>query len=271
MSQITESQIAEYAKNLRRDILELTFKHQNAHLGSCLSTVEIIATLFKIHLEDFTPKTYSIESDQFILSKGHAAVALYSALKQSNFITDDDFNSFREIGSVFEEHPNFSIPTVLCATGSLGHGLPFANGLALAKKFKSNKKRIYVLMSDGECNEGTVWESAQFAYAKNLNNIVVLIDHNKLQATGSIAESLGDLSLTKMFASFGWNSLEVDGHNLKDLNYALLNSKNSNSPTAIICNTIKGKGVSFMENDNNWHYRAPNKEEMESALAEIGF
>ena len=270
MDDLIASELDMFSIKLRKLILELTSIHQNAHLGSCLSVIEILSVLFKLQLKNFTPVDYGATSDQFILSKGHAAVALYSALLETGFISQSNFDSFCQPGSNFEEHPNFHIPTVLCTTGSLGHGLPFANGLALANKYRNYNNKIFILMSDGECNEGTVWEAAQFAYSKKLSNIIVLIDHNKLQATGSIEESIGNLSLAKMFGSFGWKTFEIDGHNLDQINTSIQESRDSNTPSAIICHTVKGKGISFMESDNNWHYRAPNENELRAALREIG-
>lgn len=241
-----------------------------AHLGSSLSIVEILSVLFNLQLQNFEPSTYGPTSDQFILSKGHAAVALYACLLEKGFISHKDFDSYCEPGSYFEEHPNFNIPTVLCATGSLGHGLPFACGLALSYKYSQSNQKVFVLMSDGECNEGTVWESAQFAYAKKLNNVIALIDHNKLQATGSIVETIGNLKLAKMFESFGWDTYEIDGHNLREINQTIEKARRNSNPSVIVCNTIKGKGVSFMESDNNWHYRAPNEVELKLAYTELG-
>lgn len=270
MMDVNEKFIRDFSINIRKKILDSTHKHQTAHLGSSLSTVEILSILFNIQLQAFDPKTYGPNSDQFILSKGHAAVALYACLLEKGFISKEDFDSYCEPGSYFEEHPNFNIPTVLCATGSLGHGLPFACGFALSNQFLQNNQKVFVLMSDGECNEGTVWESAQFAYTKNLNNIIVLIDHNKLQATGSIKETIGNLNLSKMFGSFGWDTYEIDGHNLIEINETIKEARNNLNPTIIVCNTIKGKGISFMESDNNWHYRAPNEVELKMAYEELG-
>jgi transketolase len=154
-------------------------------------------------------------------------------------------------------------------TGSLGHGLPLGCGLALGAKIKKLDRRVFVVMSDGECNEGTVWESTQFARTKNLDNLYVLVDHNKLQATGSIAESLSDISLAANFTSFQWNVKEVEGHDHLSIIHALKHMPNNGRPNALICHTIKGKGVSFMEHDNNWHYKSPNSEELNKALIEL--
>jgi transketolase len=155
------------------------------------------------------------------------------------------------------------------ATGSLGHGLPLGCGLALGEKIKGIEAKTFVIMSDGECNEGTVWESVQFASSKNLDNLFVLVDHNKLQATGSIKETISDISLANAFAGFKWNVKEIDGHDHTSIKTALDMLPRNGKPNVLICHTIKGKGVTYMENDNNWHYRAPNKEELKTALVEL--
>jgi transketolase len=258
------------SKEIRREVIKFVNQHKIAHLGSCLSVVDILTVLFFKILRNYEPNNYSIKSDQLILSKGHAAVSLYLCLLKKGFIRKSNLDRFGMSGSIYEEHPNPNIPTVLSATGSLGHGLAFANGLALANKSSGNlKSRIYVLMSDGECNEGTVWESAIFSSSKNLSQITVLIDHNKFQATGPISDTLGKLSLSKMFEAMGWETFEIDGHDLNMIESLLTSNISSSKPIAIICHTIKGKGVSFMENNNNWHYKAPNNSEMEIALKEL--
>jgi transketolase len=258
------------SRDIRSEVLKFSSRHQIAHLGSCLSTVEIITVLFFKVMRNFTPESYSLDSDQFILSKGHAAVALYAALLKKGFISENDLENFGQPGSIFEEHPNSKIPTVVSATGSLGHGLAFANGLVLGhKKGIPNESRVYVLMSDGECNSGAVWESAIFTSAKNLNRVTILVDHNKFQATGPTSETLGRINLANVFRAFGWISHEIDGHNLVELENTLNSTKDSQTPVAIICNTIKGRGVSFMENNNNWHYKAPSEIELANALKEL--
>ena len=256
----------DFARGMREICLKLSFEKKSAHLASSLSVVDILAVLFQQFLE------YNVESKKFIfdnhllLSKGHSASALYAALYLKNIISDEDMYSYCDPGSFFEEHPNTHIPTVDFPTGSLGHGLPLSCGLALGNKILNLPGQIFVVMSDGECNEGTVWESAQFAHTKILNNLVAIIDHNKFQATGPIAESLGNISLSEVFESFGWHVQEIDGHNLDEIKNALDCAKSSPLPSAIVANTIKGRGVDFMENDNNWHYRSPNETELKNAL-----
>jgi transketolase len=260
----------EISKDIRREIIKFVNQHEIAHLGSCLSVVDILTVLFFKVMRKYEPNIYSMQSDQIILSKGHAAVSLYICLLKKGFITKLNLDQFGRSGSIYEEHPNFNIPTVLSATGSLGHGLAFANGIALANKTRGDfNSRIYVVMSDGECNEGTVWESVIFTSSKELNQITVLIDHNKLQATGPTSDTLGQLSLFRIFKAMGWETFEIDGHDLKQIENLLSQTIDSSKPVAIICHTIKGKGISFMENNNNWHYKAPNKAEVKRALEEL--
>ena len=261
--------IEAFATDIRKLVLEICWKKQTAHLGSALSVIDILAVLLRYRFNKSLGDLNFSGNDYLLLSKGHAALALYSCLFKLGLLTEDQLNSYSDPGSNLEEHPNHQIPTVPFATGSLGHGLPLGCGLALGAKMKGLNGKVFVVMSDGECNEGTVWESAQFAKTKNLDNLYIFVDHNKLQATGSITESLSDISLANAFAGFQWNVSEVDGHNPVEIIRALEEMPTNGSPNALICHTIKGRGVSFMENDNNWHYRAPNREELEKALAEL--
>ena len=209
--------------------------------------------------------------NRFILSKGHAATSLYVALEYKNIITKKELNSYTKKGSLLEEHPSPKMPGVEAATGSLGHGLSIGCGIALASKILKKNFMTYVLMSDGECNEGSVWEAALFASAKRLNNLCAFVDYNKWQATGRSKDILNLGSLTKKFKQFGWNVIEIDGHNhnliFKACKVAI---KEKHKPTVVIANTVKGKGISFMENDNNWHYRIPTAEEVNMAKKELG-
>ena len=269
MNESDLNQLRNYCKAVRKSILNISHSHKSAHLGSSLSIVESLVTLVFRQMNNFSPESYSINSDQLILSKGHAAMSLYAVLLEKKFISIEDFNSYGNTDSIFEEHPNFKIPTVVTSTGSLGHGLPFATGLALGYLKKKTFSRVFAIMSDGECNEGTVWEAARLAYVNKINNIVAIVDNNGWQATGRIEESFGDLAIANCFASFGWKVFEVDGHNISEIDTALENAKNFEKPVAIICKTIKGKGISFMENDNNWHYKFPNESELQLALSEL--
>jgi len=260
-------------ENLRREIksicLQLSHAKQTAHLASALSAADIIACVFACHLKIDTSGARPVLKDKFILSKGHSASALYAALFHTGLITAEELWSYADSGSVFEEHPNHKIPGVDFPTGSLGHGLPLGCGMALGNKIRNQDIFTFVLLSDGECNEGTVWESAIFASSKKLGNLIALVDHNKYQATGPTTESFGSISLAQAFGGFGWNVFEANGNSHKELDDCLVSAKSGDSPSVIICHTLKGSGVSFMEGDNNWHYRAPNAEELRLALAEL--
>ena len=258
-----------FARKIRAQILRSSFEHQAAHLGSALSCVDILSVLFTSHLRNFDPENWNTSNDFLILSKGHAALALYACLKEKDFITERDLNSYSSAGSNLEEHPNSKIPGVHTASGSLGHGLSFGCGLALGQKLIGSERRVFVILSDGECNEGTVWEAAIFAIAKSLENLIVLVDNNGWQATGRIEETFGGIQIEDIFESFGWKTFSIDGHNYSQIDESLRLAYQFKKPVAIICKTIKGKGVSFMEDNNNWHYKAPNEIELQQALNEL--
>lgn len=253
------------AKEIRKDVLKMSYEMRTAHLASSLSCVDIISTIYESFLKIKNNYLQNIKRNRFILSKGHAATTLYSVLFRKKIISKKEFNSFCKPNSLLEEHPSPKTKGVECATGSLGHGLPIACGIALGNKIKKNKKKTYVLISDGECNEGTTWEAAMFASAKQLNNLILIVDYNKWQATGRSNEILSLAPLAKKFETFGWKIFEINGHNYHQLINTLKYSSKK-KPIAIIANTIKGKGVSFMEDDNNWHYKSPDEQELISSL-----
>jgi transketolase len=249
----------------------MSSKTKSPHLASSLSCIDIVTTLYHLVLKINKKNFKSSLRNRFILSKGHAATSLYVALEYKNIITKKELNSYTKKGSLLEEHPSPKMPGVEAATGSLGHGLSIGCGIALASKILKKNFMTYVLMSDGECNEGSVWEAALFASAKRLNNLCAFVDYNKWQATGRSKDILNLGSLTKKFKQFGWNVIEIDGHNhnliFKACKVAI---KEKHKPTVVIANTVKGKGISFMENDNNWHYRIPTAEEVNMAKKELG-
>ena len=246
---------------MRYSVCEMSHYAKAAHLGSSLSCIDILTAVFFGNIFKF--KKNSLNSDKFILSKGHAAAALYSILAEKKYFDKSNLKKYGKNNSYFEEHPNIKIKGVICSTGSLGHGLSFGAGISLGEKLKKKNFKMIVLLSDGECNEGTVWEAAGFASAQNLKNLIVIVDDNKWQATGRSKFIVGG-NLSKKWKSFGWNSFEINGNNINQLIKYLKKAKQSNKPTAIIANTIKGKGIKFMEDDNNWHYRNPNKEELKN-------
>jgi transketolase len=213
----------------------------------------------------------SPDRDRVILSKGHAAPALYTALAGRGFFPESLLDSFAKHGAPLAEQPAPECaPGVELATGSLGHGLPVGAGLALAARVQQRDYRVIVIMSDGECNEGTVWEAAMFAAAQRLGRLTVVIDYNKWQATGRSNEVMALDPFQAKWAAFGWDACEVDGHDLGALTAAMNRPVVDQArPTAIVAHTVKGKGVSFMEDDNNWHYRIPNEKEVAAAALEL--
>jgi len=260
------------ARSFRAKAVELSYAASAAHLASSLSCTDIVAVLYHSVLRLDAANSKWDGRDRFILSKGHAATALYAALAYKGFITDEELASYGKLGSLLEEHPSPKLPGVEAATGSLGHGLPCGCGIALAARIKHHQYRTFVLMSDGECNEGSVWEAALFAAANQLGNLVAFVDFNKWQATGRSQEVLGLDPLADKFRSFGWAVHEIDGHDHRQiLNAVDQRSLKQHKPTMVICHTIKGKGVSFMEDDNNWHYRIPTLDEVKRAKSELGF
>jgi transketolase len=212
------------------------------------------------------------DRDRFILSKGHAASALYAVLAERGFFSHDLIRSFATHGAALAEQPSPGCaPGVELATGSLGHGLPVSLGLALSARIRSKAYRVVTLLSDGECNEGTVWEAALLAPALRLDNLTIMVDFNKWQATGRSEEITSIAPLGAKWQAFGWEAEEIDGHDLSAIVSRLAEPRAaSGKPRAIVAHTVKGKGVSFMENDNNWHYRIPKATEVEAAFAELG-
>ena len=266
------SRTIKYAKKLRLHALEMTSRGGSSHIGSILSIADILAVLFfrKLKLNPSQPKMPN--RDRFILSKGHGAPALFQVLAEKDFFPIANLDDFGKAGSFFHEHPPKPglIPGVEAATGSLGHGLSMALGMAYIAFLKKRNYRTFVLISDGECNEGTIWEAALLAPNMQLNNLTLIIDFNKWQATGRSEEITKLQPLFEKWKSFGWDVHEINGHDFLAMKSAFdLSKKCKSKPSVIIANTIKGKGISFMEDDNNWHYRIPNQEELKSALKEL--
>lgn len=259
------------ARDLRYQIVQLSHNAGTPHLGSSLSVVDIlVAAYWRVARID--PKHADDPSrDRVILSKGHAAAALYTCLSGRGFFPESWLDHFARHGSPLAEQPAPQCaPGVELATGSLGHGLPVGVGLALAGRIQQRAYRTIVVMSDGECNEGTVWEAALFAGAQKFGRLMVVVDYNKWQATGRSNEVMALEPLQAKWAAFGWNACEVDGHDLGALVAAMTQPVGDNAkPIAIVAHTVKGKGVSFMEDDNNWHYRIPKKEEVAAAAEEL--
>jgi transketolase len=259
------------ASEFRARVIEMSYQAKAAHLASALSCVDIVAVLYNSVIRVDPKNPGWSERDRFILSKGHAATALYAALEFKKFINELDILSYGQEGSLLEEHPSPKLAGVEAATGSLGHGLPIGCGIALAGQIKNQTYRTFVLMSDGECNEGSVWEACLFGAANKLENLCVFVDFNKWQATGRSKDVLALEPLAEKFRSFGWIVHEIDGHDHSQLLHAIHAPYIGKSkPTMIVAHTVKGKGISFMEDDNNWHYRIPTLEEVGLAKKELG-
>jgi transketolase len=259
---------------LRARIIETSHKASIPHLGSCLSCVDILTAIYFSVLRIDPKNPRAEDRDRFILSKGHGAPALFQILAMRGFYPEKMLETYGEDGGVFAEHPPAPqyLAGIEAATGSLGHGMPIALGMALAARMKKKNYKVYAVLSDGECNEGSIWESAMLAASQKVSNLCVVIDFNKWQATGRSREVLALDPLVDKWKAFGWDACEVDGHNMQQLLDEFANfPSNLQKPKAIIAHTVKGKGVSFMEDDNNWHYRTPSAEELKLARAELGF
>ena len=257
---------------IRKRIVENSANAKIPHLGSCLSCVDLLVYLYWIEMKIDPLKPQDLNRDRFILSKGHGAPALFQVLAEKSFFPKKYLDSFGKNNSLFHEHPPKPglINGVEAATGSLGHGFPMALGMALSSKIQNKTFKTYALLSDGECNEGSIWEAALLAPKININSLIGIIDYNKWQATGRSDEITSFEPLLEKWKAFGWHSLEVNGHDFFQIHDAFQNChEQKNKPCMIIAHTIKGKGVSFMEDDNNWHYKIPNNDELQSALEEL--
>ena len=259
------------ANNIRKHAVTMTSLGGSSHIGSILSIADILAVLYGSILQVKAEEPRWIDRDRFILSKGHAGAGVYAALAESGFISVDKLKTHYQDGSDLSGHVSHKgIPGVEFSTGSLGHGLPVATGMALAAKINKNKHRVVLLMSDGECDEGSNWEAILFAAHHKLNNLVAIIDRNRLQSIHSTEDTLSLEPFPDKWKSFGWEVVEVDGHNHEEISKACNNIEiPQNKPLCVIANTTKGKNVSFMENNVLWHYRSPQGDEYKAAMAEL--
>ena len=246
-------------KNIRTNILRLTYSAKSSHVGSSLSIVEILYVIYFNILK---------KNDRFILSKGHAALALYCILHEKGIISKNILNTFGYNGTKLMAHVSHKVKGVEFSTGSLGHGLPVAVGKALYFKINNKKNKVYVIISDGELNEGSTWESLLFAGHHKLDNLNIILDNNKIQSMGPVKNIIKLEPLKDKFESFGAKVFRCNGHSIKNLK-KILSIKNMKKPKIIIADTIKGKGVSFMENNNLWHYKNPDLKQLNQALQEI--
>ncbi|MBU3189392.1 transketolase [Clostridium bowmanii] len=260
------------AREVRKDIVTMITESHSGHPGGSLSCVEIITTLYFNEMNVSAENKHDPDRDRFVLSKGHAAPALYSVLAEKGFFDKEELLGLRKLGSRLQGHPNMNtVPGVDMSTGSLGQGISAAVGMALAGKLDKKNYRVYTLLGDGELAEGQVWEATMSAAHYKLDNLTAFVDHNGLQIDGKVSEVMGSDPVDDKFLAFGWNVITVDGHDFDQIKNAIEAAKKTKAkPTVIICETIKGKGVSFMENEACWHGTAPNKEQCQKAIDEIG-
>ncbi len=261
---------AELSRQIRKNVLHMVHKANASHVGSCFSIADIVAVLYSECLNFQAREPTWPNRDRFILSKGHSGAAIYAVLALKGFISLEELETYGKDGSGLMAHISHKIPGVEFSTGSLGHGLPFATGKALVAKKQGANWKVFALLSDGEMDEGSNWEALMFAAHHSLDNLVAIIDYNKLQSLTTIEKTLGLEPLAEKLRAFGWSVREVDGHDHVQLSEALGSVPwVAGKPSVVIAHTVKGKGVSFMENKVEWHYRSPSSEQLAQALAEL--
>jgi transketolase len=265
--------LADLARTLRRDVLIMTSEAGSGHPTSSLSAVEVLTSLYFGGIMRYDPaEPEKVSRDRFILSKGHAAPILYAVLAEAGYFPTDRLNTLRRIDSPLEGHPNMlRVPGVEASTGSLGQGLSIGLGHALAARLDNLDYNVYVMLGDGEIQQGQVWEAAMAAANFKVNNLVAIVDHNGYQQTAAVTEVTDPSTYVDKWRAFGWNTVEIDGHDLRAAHKALVDATDyRDGPAAIIAHTKKGKGVSFLETDFTWHGRGVPKDQLEKALEEIG-
>ena len=276
MAELIEKDIVEinnFAKKVRKEIVEMIYTAKSGHPGGNLSAVEIISTLYlkcMKHYPDWKNNSEFKDRDRFVLSKGHASACLYAVLANCGYLSTDELLTFRQLGTRLQGHPSVKhLDGIEVSTGSLGQGLSLACGIALGLKLDKINSNVFVYMGDGELQEGNIWEAVMNAAHNKLDNIIAFVDKNNLQIDGCTDDIKSMTPLDEKFKAFGWECLTIDGHNPSEIYNAVETAKLHSKPTVIIANTIKGKGVSFMENKSGWHGKAPNKEEFELAMSEL--
>lgn len=271
MNSTLKKELEIFAVKERLLLLEGIFNAKAGHPGGSLSIAELLAYLYNVEMKVDPKNPKDPDRDRFVLSKGHAAPALYATLALKGFFPAEDMKTLRKSDSYLQGHPSMkTVPGVDMSTGSLGQGISAAVGMALAGKLDNKDYRVYTILGDGEIEEGEVWEAAMFASAKNLDNLLVIVDNNNLQIDGTVEEVNSPYPIFEKFEAFGFNTLAIDGNNLDEIEDAVKKAKDcKGKPTAIIAKCIKGKGVSYMENAVNWHGAAPNEELYNTAVAEL--
>lgn len=272
MDNSTLQELEAKACTIRQDIIRMLGEAKSGHPGGSLSATDIVTTLYfyEMNIDPANPKWP--DRDRFVLSKGHAAPVLYAALAEKGYFPREELLTLRKTGSRLQGHPSMKhLPGVEMSTGSLGQGLSAANGMALAARLDGKGYRVYVILGDGEIQEGQVWEAAMAAAHYKLDNMVAILDHNGLQIDGPTEDVMSPEPVADKWRAFGWHVIEINGHDFTEIINALKKAKEvKGKPTMIIANTIKGKGVSFMENQVGWHGNAPNPEQTSQALSELG-
>jgi transketolase len=265
-------ELAAICRTTRRQIVTMITAAKSGHPGGSLSAVETVVTLYFDKLRHDPANPSWADRDRFLLSKGHAAPVLYSVMAQCGYTPADKLSDLRRLGSIYQGHPDLRfIPALEASTGSLGQGLSIGIGMALAAKLDNKPSRIYVMLGDGEVQEGQIWEAAMFASYHKVDNVVCIVDYNRIQLDGFVKDILDLEPLSEKWKAFGWHVLDIDGHSIPALQEAFDEAaRTKNKPTCIVANTVKGKGVSFMENNPKFHGVAPSQAELESALQEIG-
>lgn len=259
-------------KENRKNILKMVYNAQSGHIGGAMSSVELLTVLYHkcMHICPKWTKSQDFNNrDRFVLSKGHASSILYSILAQLGYFPKEELLTFRLFGSRLQGHPVPICPGIDVATGSLGQGLSIACGMAMGLRLDKNPAKVFCLMGDGELQEGSVWEAFMHCTHAKLDNIIAIIDRNRLQIDGCTENVKSLENLADKIRAFNWDVIEIDGHDINAIYSAIERAKELNKPVAILANTVKGKGVSFMENNAGWHGKAPNKEDFERALAEL--
>lgn len=264
-------ELKEKAKDLRRNIIEMIYRAKSGHPGGSLSIADIMAVLYwkEMNVDAQNPKAEN--RDRFVLSKGHAAPALYAALIEKGYADKELIPTLRRWGSPLQGHPDMKkLSGVEMSTGSLGQGLSVANGMALSSKIYNNGFRVYTILGDGELQEGQIWEAAMTAAHYKLDNLVAIVDYNNLQIDGKVSDVMDVYPVGDKFKAFNWNVIEIDGHNYEEIMKAFEEARNvKGKPTVIVAKTVKGKGVSFMENNPGFHGAAPNDDEYKKAMEEL--
>ena len=269
---MTNEELKVHGNNIRKNIITEVYSAKSGHPGGSLSAADILTELYFEQIDINSDNVNTINRDRFVLSKGHASPLLYATLAEKGFIDPEDLKGFRHIDSKLQGHPNMNyVAGVDMSTGSLGQGISCAVGMAITNKVDGNNHRIYTLLGDGECEEGEVWEASMAASHYKLDNLCAILDYNHLQIDGNIDDVISPEPFASKFVAFGWNVLDVNGHDFNELRNAFEQAKQvKDKPTMIIAHTIKGKGVSYMENNYAWHGAAPNQEQYEQAMKELG-